>query len=111
MMNHDQEIPSKFNFWYITCPGRVQSSSDFDTHVITSDMLLRLYSIPPTLRGQVWNWEEFQNNLAMSRMNNPHHQLTDILTIYGRPVLFLKPQVDGDYSWEKLVLKSVLERL
>lgn len=109
MMNHDQEIPSKFNFWYITCPGKVHSVHDFDTHVITSDMLLRLYNIPPSLRGQVWNWEEFQNNLFMAR---PYHKsLQSVTTIYGRPVLFLRPQVDGDYSWEKLVLKSALENL
>lgn len=109
-MNHDQEIPSKFHFWYVVCPGTIVSKSDGDEHSIGFHTLLSLYGIPPPVRAQVWSYDEFIYRLEGSgRFGNCG--VEHIHMIYGKPVLFLKPQVDGDYSWEKLVLKSALESL
>ena len=105
-MNHDREIQSKF--WYITCPGEVESRTDGYFHHITSSQLLRLYQIPSTLQNQVWTLDQFQQGL---RMGGPLNLMSPTLRICGRPVLVLKPQVDGDYSWDKLVLSTALETL
>jgi hypothetical protein len=110
MMNHDQEIPSKFHFWYVTCPGYTESAYDNDIHYISGEKLLVLYRIPPPLRAQVWSIDEFQRNLRMTTAGGIYLG-NSTLKIYGRQVLYLKPQSDGDYSWEKLVLSTVLETL
>ena len=111
----DHEVETKLKFWYVVCPRVVRSLSDSDVHYITRDRLLRLYHIDhPVIQSQVWTEDQFVSACKQAVFNNNstfYRGYTGSARIYGKPILFLRPRVDGDYSWETLLLEHTLEAL